>query len=79
MTRRLLIALAVLFASSLAASNIGHAQTFKVEKFDLWSPLRPAIIKSWRGSGCAGSARGVKRTTAQLGISHPGPNGVQRH
>jgi DNA-binding beta-propeller fold protein YncE len=35
MTRRLLTALAVLFASSLAAPNIGHAQTFKVEKFDI--------------------------------------------
>ena len=35
MTRRLLIALAVLFASSLAAPSIGHAQTFKVEKFDI--------------------------------------------
>ena len=35
MTRRLLTALAVLFASSLAAPSIGHAQTFKVEKFDI--------------------------------------------
>ena len=35
MTRRLLTALAVLFASSLAAPNIGQAQTFKVEKFDI--------------------------------------------
>ena len=35
MTRRLLTALAVLFAISLAAPNIGHAQTFKVEKFDI--------------------------------------------
>jgi DNA-binding beta-propeller fold protein YncE len=34
MTRRLLTALAVLCAS-LAAPNIGHAQTFKVEKFDI--------------------------------------------
>ena len=35
MTRRLLTALAVLFASSLAAPRVGHAQTFKVEKFDI--------------------------------------------
>src|ERR1019366_10065459 len=34
MTRRLLTALAVLFASSFAAPA-GHAQTFKVEKFDI--------------------------------------------
>src|SRR5678815_3196366 len=35
MTRRLLTALAVLFASNLAVSSIGHAQTFKVQKFDI--------------------------------------------
>src|SRR6202035_1328895 len=35
MIRRVLTALGVLFASSLATSNIGHAQTFKVEKFDI--------------------------------------------
>ena len=35
MIRRVLTALGVLFASSLAAPNIGHAQTFKVEKFDI--------------------------------------------
>src|ERR1017187_1440897 len=35
MTRRSLTALAVLFAISLAAPRIGHAQTFKVEKFDI--------------------------------------------
>ena len=35
MTGRLPTALAVLFASSLVAPNIGHAQTFKVEKFDI--------------------------------------------
>src|SRR6202171_2069623 len=34
MTRRLLTAAAVLFALILAAPNVGHAQTFKVEKFD---------------------------------------------
>ena len=34
MTRRLVTALAVLFATGLAAP-IGHAQTFKVEKFDI--------------------------------------------
>jgi DNA-binding beta-propeller fold protein YncE len=35
MTTRLLTAPAVLFAISLAAPNVGHAQTFKVEKFDI--------------------------------------------
>src|SRR5437879_905708 len=35
MTRRLLTALAILFTSSLGAPSIGHAQTFKVEKFDI--------------------------------------------
>ena len=35
MTKRLQTALAVLFCSSFAVSNIGHAQTFKVEKFDI--------------------------------------------
>ena len=35
MTRRLATTLAVLFASSFAAPIIGHAQTFKVEKFDI--------------------------------------------
>ena len=32
---RLLTAFAVLFAISLAAPSVGHAQTFKVEKFDI--------------------------------------------
>ena len=35
MTRRLLTMLAVILASSLAATNTGRAQTFKVEKFDI--------------------------------------------
>jgi hypothetical protein len=35
MTGRFLTALAVLLTSRLAAPNIGHAQTFKVEKFDI--------------------------------------------
>ena len=35
MTRRLMTVLGVLFASGLAAPGIGHAQTFKVEKFDI--------------------------------------------
>ena len=35
MTRRLIIALAVLFASSVVLPSIGRAQTFKVEKFDI--------------------------------------------
>src|SRR2546427_8954691 len=35
MTRRFLTALAFLSAASLVAPNVGHAQTFKVEKFDI--------------------------------------------
>src|SRR2546422_4823047 len=35
MTKRLLTAFAVLFATSLAAPSVGHAQAFKVEKFDI--------------------------------------------
>jgi DNA-binding beta-propeller fold protein YncE len=35
MTRRLLIALAVLFTTILAAPSVGYAQAFKVEKFDI--------------------------------------------
>src|SRR5260221_1509705 len=35
MTRRLVTALGVLLTSSLAAPNIGHAKTFKVEKYDI--------------------------------------------
>src|SRR5947208_1783428 len=35
MTKRLLTALAVLFTTILAASSVGQAQTFKVEKFDI--------------------------------------------
>src|SRR5438132_3179742 len=35
MTRHLLVAAGVLLAVSLAAPSIGHAQTFKVEKFDI--------------------------------------------
>jgi hypothetical protein len=35
MTRRSLTALAALVAIGLVASSIGHAQTFKVEKFDI--------------------------------------------
>src|ERR1700682_6789603 len=35
MTKRLLTPVAVLFVSSVAAPCIGHAQTFKVEKYDI--------------------------------------------
>jgi hypothetical protein len=35
MTRHLLTVLAFLSAASLAAPGVGHAQTFKVEKFDI--------------------------------------------
>src|SRR5438876_6567567 len=35
MTTRLRTAVGVIFASSIAAPMIGHAQTFKVEKFDI--------------------------------------------
>jgi len=35
MIRRLLIAPVILLGTSLAAPSVGHAQTFKVEKFDI--------------------------------------------
>ena len=35
MTKRLLTAPLLLFATSLAMPNVGHSQTFKVEKFDI--------------------------------------------
>src|SRR5881396_1875096 len=35
MTRRLMTALAILSVASLVAPGVGHAQTFKVEKFDI--------------------------------------------
>ncbi len=35
MTRRFLVALALLVAASFGAPGIGHAQTFKVQKFDI--------------------------------------------
>src|SRR5438067_3390240 len=35
MTKRLFTAVAVLLATILAAPGIGHAQTFKVEKYDI--------------------------------------------
>src|ERR1700692_2889205 len=35
MTRHLLLVLAFLSAASLAAPGVGHAQTFKVDKFDI--------------------------------------------
>jgi hypothetical protein len=35
MTRRVLTALALLSAAGLAAPGVGHAQAFKVEKFDI--------------------------------------------
>src|ERR1700747_3688956 len=35
MTRRLLTVFALFFTASLAGPDIGHAQTFKVEKFDI--------------------------------------------
>src|SRR5436190_7816637 len=35
MTKRLLTASTLLFATSLLTANIGHAQTFKVEKYDI--------------------------------------------
>src|SRR6478736_5212125 len=35
MTKHLLTVLAVLFAGSFVAPGVGHAQTFKVEKYDI--------------------------------------------
>ncbi len=51
MTRRLRTAPAVLFAISLTAPNVGHAQTFKVEKFDIKGDGGTDYIAAEPGTG----------------------------
>jgi DNA-binding beta-propeller fold protein YncE len=51
MTRSLLTAPAVFFAISLAAPNLGHAQTFKVEKFDIKGDGGTDYIAAEPGTG----------------------------
>src|SRR6202035_1281086 len=51
MIRRVLTALAVLFASSLATSNVGHAQTFKVDKFDIKGDGGTDYVAAEAGTG----------------------------
>ena len=46
MIRRLLTALAIFSAASLAAPSVGHAQTFKVEKFDIKGEVAPTTSPS---------------------------------
>src|SRR5215468_792358 len=51
MTRRLLGAIAVLIAMNIAMPNIGHAQTFKVEKFDIKGEGGTDYIAAEAGTG----------------------------
>src|SRR5207253_826404 len=51
MTRRLLTALAVLFATSLASPGVGHAQGFKVEKFDIKGEGGTDYVTAETGTG----------------------------
>src|SRR6202521_5641576 len=51
MTKHLITALAVLFAISVAAPNIGHAQTFKVEKFDIKGDGGTDYVAAEAGTG----------------------------
>jgi hypothetical protein len=59
MTRRLLTATAVFFASSLIVPNIGHAQTFKVEKFDIKGDGGTDYVAVEAASGRAFVSRGT--------------------
>jgi DNA-binding beta-propeller fold protein YncE len=51
MSRRTVIAPAVLFAISLAAPSIGHAQTFKVDKFDIKGDGGTDYVAAEAGTG----------------------------
>ncbi len=58
MTKRLLTAPALLFASSLFTLNIGHAQTFKMEKFDIKGDGGTDYIASEAATGRVFVSRG---------------------
>src|ERR1700674_1328191 len=58
MTRRLITALAVLFAISLAAPGVGHAQAFKVEKFDIKGDGGTDYVAAEAGTGRVFVSRG---------------------
>src|SRR6202166_1879328 len=58
MTRRLPIALAVLFATILAAPGVGHAQAFKVEKFDIKGEGGTDYVAAEAGTGRVFVSRG---------------------
>jgi DNA-binding beta-propeller fold protein YncE len=58
MTRHLLTALAFLFAASLAAPGVGHAQTFKVQKFDIKGEGGTDYVVAEAGTGRVFVSRG---------------------
>jgi len=58
MTRRLLTAPVLLFASSLITLNIGQAQTFKVEKFDIKGDGGTDYVTAEAGTGRVFVSRG---------------------
>jgi len=51
MIRPLITALTVLFATSLVAAGVGHAQTFKVEKFDIKGEGGTDYVTAEAGTG----------------------------
>jgi DNA-binding beta-propeller fold protein YncE len=58
MTKRLLTAPALLFAGSLFAPAVGHAQTFKVEKFDIKGDGGTDYVAAEAGTGRVFVSRG---------------------
>src|SRR6202521_1225298 len=58
MTKNLITALAVLFAISLAAPGVGHAQAFKVEKFDIKGDGGTDYVAAEAGTGRVFVSRG---------------------
>jgi hypothetical protein len=59
MTKHLLTAPAVLFAMSLAIPNVGHAQPFKVQKFDIKGDGGTDYIAAEQGTGRVYVSRGT--------------------
>src|SRR5580692_5612197 len=59
MVRRILTAPAIVFAISVAAPGIGHAQTFKAEKFDIKGDGGTDYIAAEAGTGRVFVSRGT--------------------
>src|ERR1700730_16142303 len=65
MTRQLSTALAVLIVISLAAPIVGHAQTFKVEKFDIKGDGGTDYVAAEAGTGRVFVSRGTHMMVVQ--------------